>query len=69
LGKIDTSKSTDSDLHYYLETADNGSSGLYTIDEVSGKISKAVSGDVLAFSKEHMIIRDHFKIDISLSQT
>jgi hypothetical protein len=24
---------------------------LYTIDEVSGKISKAVSGDVLAFQK------------------
>jgi hypothetical protein len=33
---------------------------LYTIDEVSGKISKAVSGDVLAFSKEHMIITGPF---------
>jgi hypothetical protein len=53
---------TDSDLHYYLETAlpITDLVELYTIDEVSGKISKAVSGDVLAFSKEHMIITGPF---------
>lgn len=58
---------TDSDLHYYLETAlpITDLVELYTIDEVSGKISKAVSGDVLAFSKRaYDNRRTIFKIDI-----
>jgi hypothetical protein len=57
---------TDSDLHYYLETAlpITDLVELYTIDEVSGKISKAVNGDVLAFFKRAYDNQDHFKIDI-----
>jgi signal transduction histidine kinase len=44
---------TDADLHYYLETAlpITDLAELYIIDEVSGNILKAISGDALAFSK------------------
>jgi hypothetical protein len=42
---------TDADLHYYLETAlpITDLAELYIIDQVSGKISKAISGDALPF--------------------
>jgi hypothetical protein len=41
---------TDADLHYYLETAlPITDLAEYIIDQVSGKISKAISGDALPF--------------------
>jgi len=65
--KLTLQNPTDSDLHYYLETAlpITDLVELYTIDEVSGEITKAVSGDVLAFSKRaYDNRRTIFKIDI-----
>jgi hypothetical protein len=42
---------SNADLHYYLETALTDLAELYIIDQVSGKISKAISGDAFTFSK------------------
>jgi hypothetical protein len=61
---------TDADLHYYLETAlpITDLAELYIIDQVSGKISKAISGDVFskrAFDNRRTIL----KLTFSLKQT
>jgi hypothetical protein len=43
---------------------------LYIIDQVSGKISKAISGDALPFLNAHSIIGERFfKLTFSLKQT
>ncbi|TDE04067.1 hybrid sensor histidine kinase/response regulator [Flavobacterium hiemivividum] len=58
---------TDSDLHYYLETAlpITDLVELYTVDVVSGEISKAVSGDALPFAERaYDNRRTIFKIEI-----
>lgn len=58
---------TDSDLHYYLETAlpITDVAELYTLDETSGEITKAVSGDVVPFSQRAYDNRKTiFKIEI-----
>lgn len=58
---------TDSDLYYYLETAlpITDLVELYTFDEVSGEIAKAVSGDALPFAKRaYDNRRTIFKIEI-----
>ncbi|WP_016990959.1 hybrid sensor histidine kinase/response regulator [Flavobacterium sp. ACAM 123] len=51
--KLALRNATDSELHYYLETAlpITDLAELYIIDNVSGKISKVVSGDLLPFSE------------------
>jgi hypothetical protein len=56
---------TDADLHY-LETAlpITDLAELYIIDQVSGKISKAISGDALPFLNAHSIIGERFKVNI-----
>lgn len=65
--KIELQNATDLDLHYYLETARPITDlvELYTIDETSGNITKAMSGDNLPFSKRTYDNRKTlFKIDI-----
>lgn len=65
--KLELQNATDLDLHYYLETARPITDlvELYTIDETSGKITKAISGDHLAFSERTYDNRKTlFKIDI-----
>lgn len=65
--KLELQNTTDRDLHYYLETARPITDlvELYTIDETSGKITKAISGDNLPFSERTYDNRKTlFKIDI-----
>lgn len=65
--KLELQNATDLDLHYYLETARPITDlvELYTIDESSGKITKAMSGDNLAFAERTYDNRKTlFKIDI-----
>ncbi|PKH67402.1 hybrid sensor histidine kinase/response regulator [Flavobacterium sp. ALD4] len=65
--KLALQNPTDSELNYYLETAlpITDLAELYIIDEVSGKILKAVSGDILPFSKRTYDNRKTiFKINI-----
>jgi hypothetical protein len=49
-------------IYYYLETAlpITDLAELYIIDQVSGKISKAISGDALPFLNAHLIIGERF---------
>jgi hypothetical protein len=57
--------------YYYLETAlpITDLAELYIIDQVSGKISKAISGDA-PFLNAHSIIGERFlKLTFSLKQT
>jgi hypothetical protein len=59
-------------IYYYLETAlpITDLAELYIIDQVSGKISKAISGDALPFLNAHSIIGERFlKLTFSLKQT
>jgi hypothetical protein len=62
---------TDADLHYYLETAlPITDLAECIIDQVSGKISKAISGDAPFFLNAHSIIGERFlKLTFSLKQT
>ena len=65
--KIELQNTTGLDLHYYLETARPITDlvELYTIDETSGTITKAISGDNMPFSKRTYGNRKTlFKIDI-----
>jgi signal transduction histidine kinase/ActR/RegA family two-component response regulator len=65
--KLELQNATDLDLHYYLETARPITDlvELYVIDEASGAITKAISGDHLAFSERTYDNRKTlFKIDI-----
>ncbi|EIA08037.1 hybrid sensor histidine kinase/response regulator [Flavobacterium frigoris] len=65
--KLELQNATDRDLHYYIETARPITDlvELYTIDETSGKITKAISGDNLPFSDRTYDNRKTlFKIDI-----